>query len=358
VSRFIPRTELRSALLARALDGPPVLLAAPPGAGKSTLLRAIAERLRAAGESPLHLDLLLATSSPEGLVRSFSDALPEPCISEGRGAAVALREIAANAHPDREAALEALLRVLAELESCGGARVALLLDEPTEIQSLSTFTGLRDVTDRLGSALARRRGPAILATSFPTRAASFWSGEVQHLPALSEEELAPVAGFAAGALARACGGLPCYAVPLLDRIRQGYSVAEAWAAEMADGGRLDQRCRQGYETLLLRSRGYGMAKAVLAEVAREEGCNLTGLTGRLGRSPGAVGDYLGWLRDVDALRCERKRYFFVDPVLREWLRLRSGGVSPDAATLEAAAVAAVGAETTPAPRHDALMEID
>jgi hypothetical protein len=36
-------------------------------------------------------------------------------------------------------------------------------------------------------------------------------------------------------------------------------------------GRLEQACRHTYEVLLLRSRGYGMSKAVLAAVAAEEG---------------------------------------------------------------------------------------
>ena len=357
MSPKIPRAELRRTLRERAVDGPPLLVAGAPGAGKSTLLALVAEDLRAKGESPVHLHLLLAASSPEGLVRSFADALPASCLGAGHPAALTLR-VRAESPADREGAFGALLRVLAELDSCGESRVVLLLDEPTEIQSLSTFTGLRDVTDRLGAALARRRCGAILTTSFPTRAAAFWSGEVLKLPLLSPGELQPLAGAAADALARASGGLPRYAVPLLERVQQGWGVSEAWAAEMADGGRLDQLCRQVYETLLLRSRGYGMSKAVLAAVARDEGCNLTAVTRHLGRSPGAVGDYLGWLRDVDALRCERKRYFFVDPVLKDWLRLRDGGVSPDGAALREAAVARVGAETTRATRDDALMEID
>ena len=81
---------------------------------------------------------------------------------------------------------------------------------------------------------------------------------------------------------------------------------------MARGGRLERLCRHTYETLLLRSRGYGMSKAVLGAVAEEEGLNLTALVGRLGRSPGAIRDYLGWLLGVDALRMVGKRYFYVD----------------------------------------------
>jgi hypothetical protein len=107
---------------------------------------------------------------------------------------------------------------------------------------------------------------------------------------------------------------------------------------MEAGGLLEQACRQTFETLLLRSRGYGMSKAVLAAVAREEGLNLTALVARLGRTPGATRDYLQWLVDVDALRRTAKRYFFVDPVLRAWVRLHGQGPLPAPGRVRAAAM--------------------
>jgi len=78
-------------------------------------------------------------------------------------------------------------------------------------------------------------------------------------------------------------------------VAQGAELASAWALEMAPGARLELACRQTYESLLLRSRGYGMSKAVMDAVAHEEGLNLTALVRRLGRTPGAVRDYLQWL---------------------------------------------------------------
>jgi hypothetical protein len=66
----------------------------------------------------------------------------------------------------------------------------------------------------------------------------------------------------------------------------------------------------------------------------------------------------------------RKRYFYVDGLLRHWVRLHARGVPPTAAELRAAAREVVGsAAPEPAPRSgaatpaararsDSLMEID
>ena len=130
---------------------------------------------------------------------------------------------------------------------------------------------------------------------------------------------------------------------------------------MARGGRLERLCRHTYETLLLRSRGYGMSKAVLAAVAEEEGLNLTALVARLQRSPGAIRDYLGWLLAVDALRVERKRYFYVDGLVRLWVRLHGLGVIPAEGQLATAArelITATGAAAVRSASNERLMEID
>ena len=96
-----------------------------------------------------------------------------------------------------------------------------------------------------------------------------------------------------------------------------------------------------------------MSKAVLAAVAAEEGLNLTALVGRLGRTPGAVRDYLVWLVGVDALRMVKKRYFYVDAVLRAWVRLHGRGRPPLEAELRAAAAIFAGeAGPHPSPGAD------
>ena len=222
-------------------------------------------------------------------------------------------------------------------------------------------------------ALARRGGGTLLATSYPTQAKRFW-------PAFETFEMAPLlaadvalvldqAGLHADAreVAAASGGWPRYLRVLLDGLRARRDVVTTWADEMAPGGRLDLLCRHTYETLLLRSRGYGMSKAVLATVAAEEGLNLTALVARLGRTPGAVRDYLVWLVGVDALKMVRKRYSYVDPIVRWWVRLHGRGRPPLVAELQAAARSVAGEAGAPLPadesaasprRDDTLMEID
>jgi len=194
--------------------------------------------------------------------------------------------------------------------------------------------------------------------------------DAMEVPPLSPGEmqsaLAPL-GLAARAPAvlRASFGWPRYARVLGERLADGDDLETAWAEEMAPGGRLESAARHTYETLLLRSRGYGMSKAVLAAVADDEGANLTAIVARLGRSPGAIRDYLGWLLDVDALRASRKRYYYVDGMVRAWVRLHGRGRRASGKELREAARVAVSAEpavpeaASPVPAgRDSLMEID
>ena len=197
-------------------------------------------------------------------------------------------------------------------------------------------------------------------------------------PAEVGEVLAQGSGATAEELIRASFGWPRYARALLERLRGGASLATAWAEEMAKGGRLELMAHHTYETLLLRSRGYGISKAALDAVAREEGLNLKALVARLGRTPGATRDYLQWLVGVDALRMEGKRYVYVDGMVRQWVRLHASGQPASSADLRRAAeellrprpveapttevptadTTAEGSTTPPPPRRDSLMEID
>jgi hypothetical protein len=106
--------------------------------------------------------------------------------------------------------------------------------------------------------------------------------------------------------------------------------------------------------------------------------NLSALVVRLGRTPGATRDYLQWLVGVDALRVVRKRYSYVDGLLRIWVRLHARGWPPTQVEIAAAARAAVlgdasasgeanavavepaeeVAARSPISRRDSLIEID
>ena len=372
----LPRSALLERVLARVPQAGPALLFGPPGAGKTTLLLETARALSARGWACIYLDLMGAASSPERFAVAALDALPAESFGALLGRATQIRRLA-EPGGDGAASVHALLSLWAALGEAGGRPVALLLDEPTEIRSLAYFAGLREAAAALGSALQRRPRGTLLATSYPTQARALWPGlEAVEVPPLAPAELDPVlaslglAPRAAGVL-RASFGWPRYARVLVERLARGDGLEESWAQEMAAGGRLESAARHTYEALLLRSRGYGMSKAVLAAVADDEGMNLTALVARLGRSPGAIRDYLGWLLDVDALRSVKKRYYYVDGMVRAWVRLHGRGTPATAAELAAAARAAAagepgavlsptaGADEEPvATRDDHLMEID
>lgn len=374
----VPRPDLERLLLERPA---PVVVCGPPGAGKTTLLVQLGRRLRAQGWTAVYLDLMAAASSPDRFVTAALEALPAEPFAPRLGEAVAIRKLAAAGRAQGAAAVEALFRLWASLAQAGGRPVALLLDEATEIRSLSYFSGLRLVHEAFAQALAARAGSTILASSFPSLARRLLGFEQLALPGFSPAEAAAMLPPAANAEAacRASFGWPRYLRAIAEASLPGDDVAAVWSREMAPGGRLEGACRHTYEALLLRSRGYGISKAVLAAVAHEEGLNLTALVARLGRTPGAVRDYLHWLVDVDALRMRGKRYVYVDGLLRWWVRLYGRGGLPDAAELARAAQAALeardedqaapvpepgpaGAAEQPEPvaatRRDSLMEID
>ena len=374
----IPRPGLLDRVLGRVPQPGPVLLFGPPGAGKTTLLLETARALSGRGWSCIYLDLMGAASSPERFAVAALDALPAESFGALLGRATQIRRLA-EPGGDGAASVQALLSLWATLADAGGRPVALLLDEPTEIRSLAYFAGLREAASALGEALRRRPRGTLLATSYPTQARALWPAlEAMEVPPLAASELeaalSPL-GFGArtAGLLRASFGWPRYARVLVERLAQGDDLETAWAQEMAPGGRLESAARHTYEALLLRSRGYGMSKAVLAAVADEEGMNLTALVARLGRSPGAIRDYLGWLLDVDVLRSLKKRYYYVDGMVCAWVRLHGRGRPATAAELAAAARAAIAgelsvdaastgppdAEEQPVPaRRDHLMEID
>jgi hypothetical protein len=370
-----PRLALLQSVTARVKDGPPLLLTGPPGAGKTWLLQRVARGLAAEGWVPIFIDLMGAASSPERFALAVLNSLPAASFGDKLARATEIRRLASAGRARGADAVEAVLTLLSEVTLAGRRPVALLLDEATEVRSLCYFDGLRHVDRPFLSALARRPRGTLMATSYPRLARRLWTSleawEVGPMPAAELDELAWEWSAPAGgdALRRATFGWPRYVRILLEALRPGVGLAEAWAREMAAGGRLDQACRHTYESLLLRSKGYGMSKAVLATVAEEEGLNLTALAARLGRTPGAVRDYLGWLLGVDALRTEAKRYFYVDGLLRLWVRLHARGLPATAAEIasaadsllapaEAPAPAPEPAVVTPPPRTDSLMEID
>ena len=345
------RRGLTEELLLRARGGKPVVLTGPPGAGKTWALRALGEELAREGWVPIHLDLMGAASSPDRFAIAALAAMPAERFGKHLARATEIRRLAGSGKDRGAAAVQALFDLWSSLDDAAGRPVALLLDEVTEIRSLAYFAGLRQVDKPFAAALGARRRGTVLATSYPTLARRLWPAlDAIELPPLAAEDLAPAARAARvdpESLARASFGWPRYARALLEAAAPGGGLASAWAAEMAEGGRIESACRHTYESLLLRSRGYGMSKAVLGAVAHEEGLNLTALVTRLGRTPGAVRDYLGWLLGVDALRMVKKRYSYVDGMVRWWVRLHGRGTPAAEAEVRAAAQEMAGGREAP-----------
>lgn len=375
----VPRPDLEARVRAAAEAGLPFLLTGPPGAGKTTLLLRLARVLDRSGWSPIYLDLMGAASSPDRFVRAALDALPAERFGDRLRDATEIRRLVDSGRPQHAQAVRAVFGLWAALAEAGGRPVALLLDEATEMRSLAYFPGLRDVDRLLASAITARKRATVLASSFPTLAQRSFGLAVRPIPPLTAAEAAGALPHAsaeqADAVVRATFGWPRYARVMIERVASGADLAAAWADEMAKGGRLEALCHHTYEALLLRSRGYGMSKAVLDAVANEEGLNLKALVARLGRTPGATRDYLQWLVGVDAIRMEGKRYFYVDGLVRWWVRLHATGHPATAAALRRAveellsAAPAAGAATSaaepvepparpPLARRDDPMEID
>jgi hypothetical protein len=95
----------------------------------------------------------------------------------------------------------------------------------------------------------------------------------------------------------------------------------ALASAFSPEGALTARQRECFEFRLQRARGYGALKAILGILAETEGLNLTEIAQRLQRTPGSTKDYLSWLEDVDLVLVRGKRYSYVDPLLRLYVRL-------------------------------------
>ncbi len=355
------RRGLLEELLARARGGRPVLLAGPAGSGKTTTLRALGAELAREGWVPVYLDLMGAASSPERFAVAALQALPAERFGKQLARATEIRRLAGSGKARGADAVQALFGLWSSLDDAAGRPVVLLLDEATEIRSLAYFGGLRQVDKPFAAALAARRRGTVLATSYPTLARKLWPAldSIEAGP-LTPDDLGPAARAARlspEALAGASFGWPRYARILLHAAGAGSGLAAAWAEEMTQGGRIESACHHTYEALLLRSRGYGMSKAVLAAVAHEEGLNLTALVARLGRTPGAVRDYLGWLLGVDALRMAKKRYAYVDGMVRWWVRLHGRGTPASEAEVRAAAQEAAGGPG-PAPPEAAPPQAD
>ncbi len=308
------------------------------GTGRTRTLLALRDRLGAAAAQ--YVDLEHIATTPERFLRSLVAA--SPFVS-------ATGELPpAPASP--RAAFDEALAFLTGARTRSGDPATFLLDEVLELRTFESFPGLRAVLADFAHGLESSPNRFVLSTRFAARATKLLAASpsrvravrVEHLdvPAIGRHLQDQYRGVAsptdapelAATIHALTDGRPVYVHAVLNALRAmadegACDPIAALTAVLVQDARLDAHCRYTYELRLHRARGYGALKAILAFLAEQEPLTLTDIARRMQRTPGSTKDYLTWLEDVDLLQCERKRYRFLDPLLRVWVRL-NGQPSP------------------------------
>jgi hypothetical protein len=247
---------------------------------------------------------------------------PEVLDSElSRLAGPILGRVAASGTP----AFDSLLRRLGQRRTDS----LLFLDDVTEIRTLSYYPGVEEPLDKFLAAV-EGGGKAVLTSRF-----SYWMTKrfpelpTRTIPKVSSSELAEAGASGAELIAAASAGVAVHAVCLAESLQDGAaSIESALVTELSPGGRIEAECRATLSELLHRARGYGACKTLLHVLKDEEGLKLTEVARRIDRTAGSTRDYLRWLEEVDLILARDKRFYFVDPLLRLWMRIYARGVPP------------------------------
>ncbi len=337
------RDELLENLLGLSSEHPLVFLTGPHGSGKTTLLREMGRRR---GAPLVQIEPIAAT--PELLLQAFQELASE---------------VITPANPS----LPAYEGLLSAVRSRSTGHL-LLLDDLTELRCLSYFPGVTRPFESFVEALLDAGAPTVATSRF-----SHWLSHQQNppltapgihvvsIPSLDPTEIRQAGGPDAERIAHVSGGIALHAAVLASHLLEDRNLAEALAQELSVGSRLETECRATLAELVHRARGYGACKAVLQILAREEPLNLTEVSERLERTPGSTRDYLRWLEEVDLIRVADRRYRFVDPIVRTWLRLYAGGRPPSAQSIDEEIDQLLDGLTPPTEllaSSDELVEID
>ena len=313
-------------LAAEASAGRTALLLAPLGAGKTHTLVRVADTLREGSVPFVFIDLFTAASTPECLLGTLSEAV-RPFMEAD---AETILSLSTEGALDRHRSSTALLRLLELLAKGTPSQPFIwLIDEVTEIRSLAYFKDLAHIELAFATALGTSRGSVLTSSYLGLAADLFPDFERVTLPGLHRTDLAGVPSLrsdsdAVGSAIAITLGFAATLLPLVDDMRETRDLTRSLVDLLRPGGRLELVCRRHYEVLLMRSRGYAVAKRAAEVVARLPRRRLTDLFPLIGRTAGASRQYLRWLVEVGLLTQNKKRYDFADPMLGLWARLYLG----------------------------------
>ncbi len=310
----------------------PVLLGGC-GSGRTTALHGLVDRI--GRDKCQYIDVERSASTPERFLNAVTTHATFQTAIDGEQAKSA-----------REA-FDQVLAYFARARAVDGA-ATFLLDEVLELRTFESFPGLRHVLRELLQALSESGNRFVLTSRYVARAHRLLRDstarfEVIHLPALSKPEVAgmlPPMGtagaedreFLSRTIQALADGRAAYVRAIGEATsamsERGGDPISALTALLTSDGALTNWCGYRYELRLHRARGYGALKAILEILAEDEPLTLTEIAHRLHRTPGSTKDYLSWLEDVDLVVSRQKRYSFVDPLLRLWVRLHCRPVPP------------------------------
>ena len=336
-----PRPTLTRRVMAAIDASPsriPVLLGGC-GSGRTTLLLQLRDRLNRL--SAQYVDVERTATTPERFLRAIAAPSPFPVSDQAPAGA--------------RVAFDVALAFFSRARTSAAEPATFLLDEFLELRTFESFPGLRRVLYDFIDGLAASPNRFVLTSRYSARTLRLLKDrssrfEVIHMPSLTADETLDILGPAttgsvdADYLARTvqalADGRPAYVRAVADElVAERHQGAPDGSADMGDpistlaallaaDARLSRQCNFSYELRLHRARGYGALKAILEILADEEGLTLTEISQRLQRTPGSTKDYLSWLEDVDLVTARQKRYSFVDPLLRVWVRLHCRASAP------------------------------
>ena len=327
--------------VAAALDASPSRIPVVPGGcgtGRTWLLHRL--RDRAGNGAAQYINVEGCATTPERFLESVVTPSPFQWAGDDRPSPATARE-----------AFEDVCGFFQGARQTDGSPCTFLLDEVLDLRTFESFPGLRHVLREFLESLAASPNRFVLTSRYVARVHRLLRDatsrfEVMHLPPLSTSEVTDVLApafngyeqtptddrdYLSQAVQALTDGRAAYVVEIGDamsRMGRGADPISTLTALLSVGGALDRSCRFCYELRLHRARGYGALKAILDILADEEQLNLTDISLRLHRTPGSTKDYLSWLEDVDLVAAHRKRYSFVDPLLRLWVGLHCRSTPP------------------------------